>query len=72
VLTARPTYSEYAYTKAPVRMKSVVMAFSQLQTALASALNFALVDVNVEDKFQWLFASFGIIATLFAALFYWT
>ncbi|KAJ7796090.1 peptide/h+ symporter protein [Mycena olivaceomarginata] len=66
------TSLEYAYTKAPVRMKSVVMAFSQLQTALASALNFALVDVNVEDKFQWLFASFGIIATVFAGLFYWT
>ncbi|KAJ6488434.1 peptide/h+ symporter protein [Mycena vulgaris] len=66
------TSLEYAYTKAPLRMKSVVMAFSQLQTALASALNFALVDVNVEDKFQWLFASFGIIATIFAGLFYWT
>ncbi|KAJ7352072.1 peptide transporter PTR2B [Mycena albidolilacea] len=69
---ANITSLEYAYTKAPVRMKSVVMAFSQLQTALASALNFALVDVNVEDKFQWLFASFGITATLFAGLFYWT
>ncbi|KAJ7053645.1 peptide transporter PTR2B [Mycena amicta] len=66
------TSLEYAYTKAPLRMKSVVMAFSQLQTALASALNFALVSVNVEDKFQWLFASFGITATIFAALFYWT
>lgn len=53
-------------------MKSVVMAFSQLQTALASALNFALVDVNVEEKFQWLFASFAITATIFAGLFYWT
>ncbi|KAJ7081198.1 peptide/h+ symporter protein [Mycena belliarum] len=69
---ANITSLEYAFTKAPVRMKSVVMAFSQLQTALASALNFALVSVNVEDKFQWLFASFGIIAALFAALFYWT
>ncbi|KAJ6609510.1 peptide/h+ symporter protein [Mycena sp. CBHHK59/15] len=66
------TSLEYAYTKAPQRMKSVVMAFAQLQTALASALNFALVDVNVEDKFQWLFASFGIIATVFAGIFYWT
>ncbi|KAJ7106533.1 peptide transporter PTR2B [Mycena epipterygia] len=66
------TSLEYAYTKAPVRMKSVVSAFAQLQTALASALNFALVDVNVEDKFQWLFASFGITATIFAGVFYWT
>lgn len=63
---------EYAFTKAPKRMKSVVMAFSQLQTALASALNFALVSVNVEDKFEWLFASFAITAAIFAGLFYWT
>ncbi|KAF7335688.1 Peptide/h+ symporter protein [Mycena venus] len=69
---ASVTSIEYAFTKAPKRMKSVVTAFSQLQTALASALNFALVDVNVEEKFQWLFASFGITAAIFAALFYWT
>ncbi|KAJ6458337.1 peptide transporter PTR2B [Mycena vitilis] len=69
---ANITSLEYAYTKAPVRMKSVVMAFAQLQTALAAAINFALVSVNVETKFQWLFASFGIIAAIFAALFYWT
>ncbi|KAJ7140087.1 peptide/h+ symporter protein [Mycena crocata] len=69
---ANITSLEYAYTKAPQRMKSVVMAFSQLQTALASAINFALVDVNVEPKFQWLFASFGITATIFAGLFLWT
>ncbi|KAF7300273.1 Peptide/h+ symporter protein [Mycena kentingensis (nom. inval.)] len=66
------TSLEYAYTKAPVRMKSVVMAFAQFQTALASALNFALVDVNVENKFQWLFASFGILSTVTAGLFWWT
>jgi len=66
------TSLEYAFTKAPKRMKSVVMAFSQLQTALASALNFALVSVNVEDKFEWLFASFAITAAIFAGLFYWT
>ncbi|KAJ7702660.1 peptide/h+ symporter protein [Mycena rosella] len=63
---------EYAYTKAPKRMKSVVMAFSSLQNALASALNFALTAVNVEQKFEWLFASFAITATIFAGLFYWT
>ncbi|KAJ6488431.1 peptide/h+ symporter protein [Mycena vulgaris] len=63
---------QYAYTKAPQRMKSVVAAFSALQTALASALNFALTSVNVEQKFEWLFASFAITATISAGLFYWT
>ncbi|KAJ7714126.1 peptide/h+ symporter protein [Mycena metata] len=66
------TSLEYAYTKAPKRMKSVVAAFSALQTALASALNFALTAVNVEQRFEWLFASFAITATVFAGLFYWT
>ncbi|KAJ7752199.1 peptide/h+ symporter protein [Mycena maculata] len=66
------TSLEYAYTKAPRRMKSVVMAFASLQTALASALNFALTAVNVEPRFQWLFASFAITATIFAGIFYWT
>jgi POT family proton-dependent oligopeptide transporter len=63
---------EYAYAQAPRNMKSVVSAFSQLQTSFAAVLNFALIDVNVEDRFQWLFVSFGIVATIFAALFYWT
>ncbi|KAJ6609532.1 peptide/h+ symporter protein [Mycena sp. CBHHK59/15] len=66
------TSLEYAYTKAPQRMKSVVMAFSALQTALSSALNFALVAVNVEQRFEWLFASFAITAIIFAGIFYWT
>ncbi|KAJ7624534.1 peptide/h+ symporter protein [Roridomyces roridus] len=66
------TSLEYAYTKAPKRMKSVVSAFAALQTALASALNFALTAVNVEERFEWLFASFAITATIFAGLFYWT
>ncbi|KAJ6484527.1 peptide/h+ symporter protein [Mycena vulgaris] len=66
------TSLEYAYTKAPKRMKSVVMAFSALQTALASALNFALTAVNGEQKFEWLFTSFAISAAIFAGIFYWT
>lgn len=53
-------------------MKSVVTAFSALQNALASALNFALTAVNVEQRFEWLFASFAITAIVFAAIFYWT
>ncbi|KAF7361573.1 Peptide/h+ symporter protein [Mycena sanguinolenta] len=63
---------EYAYTKAPKRMKSVVTAFSALQNAIASALNFALTAVNVEQRFEWLFVSFAITAIVFAAIFYWT
>ncbi|KAH8103419.1 peptide/h+ symporter protein [Cristinia sonorae] len=63
------TSLEYAYTKAPQRMKSVVMAFSQFQTAVSSAINFALVPLNVEDKFTWLFGAFGIVSWIIGTLF---
>jgi len=66
------TSLEYAFTKAPKRMKSVVMAFAQFQTALSSALNFALVAVNVEEKFVWLFGSFAVTAWIFGTIFFFT
>ncbi|THG95169.1 hypothetical protein EW026_g6433 [Hermanssonia centrifuga] len=66
------TSLEYAFTKAPKRMKSVVMAFSQFQTALASALNFALTAVNVEPRFAWLFGSFGVTSVVVGTIFFFT
>lgn len=63
------TSLEYAYTKAPKRMKSVVMAFSQFQTALSSAINFTLTAVNIEPNFAWIFGSFGIVAWVVGTIF---
>lgn len=67
---ASVTSLEYAYTKAPVRMKSVVTSIAQVQNAFSSAINFALVDVNEEPKFMWLFASFAIVSWVAGTLFY--
>ena len=53
-------------------MKSVVMAFSQFQTALSSALNFALTAVNVEQRFTWLFGSFGVTSVVVGTIFFFT
>ena len=64
------TSLEYAFTKAPKQMKSFVSAFSQFQTALSAAINFALVSVNVEEKFTWLFGSFAVTAVVVGTLFY--
>ncbi|KAH6913723.1 peptide transporter PTR2B [Coprinopsis sp. MPI-PUGE-AT-0042] len=64
------TSNEYAYTKAPVRMKSVVTAFSQFQNALSSILNFALVEVNTEQKFVWLYGSFAVVAWIIGTIFF--
>jgi len=64
------TSLEYAFTKAPARMKSVVMAFSQVQTAVSAAINFALTAVNVEGKFVWLYGSFAIVAWVVGTIFF--
>jgi POT family proton-dependent oligopeptide transporter len=69
---ANITSLEYAFTKAPKRMKSVVMAFSQFQTALSSALNFAFVALNKENMFGWLFGVFGVAAWIAGFIFLWT
>ncbi|KAG2014148.1 peptide transporter PTR2B [Coprinopsis cinerea AmutBmut pab1-1] len=66
------TSLEYAYTKAPARMKSVVMAFSQFQVALSSAINFALTAANAEKHFVWLYGSFAIVAWVIGIIFYIT
>ncbi|KAF6750978.1 peptide/h+ symporter protein [Ephemerocybe angulata] len=66
------TSLEYAFTKAPSRMKSVVMSFSQLQTAVASAINFALTAVNTEPKFTWLYGSFAVVSWIVGVIFFFT
>ncbi|KAH6905977.1 peptide transporter PTR2B [Coprinopsis sp. MPI-PUGE-AT-0042] len=55
---------------APVRMKSVVTAFSQFQNAISSIINFALVEVNTEDKFVWLYGSFAVVAWIIGTIFF--
>ncbi|KAJ3531109.1 hypothetical protein NMY22_g8289 [Coprinellus aureogranulatus] len=64
------TSLEYAFTKAPARMKSVVMSFSQLQTAIASAINFALTAVNKEATFVWLYGSFAVVSWIVGTIFF--
>lgn len=69
---AAVTALEYAFTKAPARMKSVVMAFSQFQAALASVLNFAFTKLNAENMFGWLFGTFAIASWITGVVFLWT
>ena len=49
-------------------MKSFVVAFSQFRSAFATALDFALVSVDVVYKFTWLFGSFAVIAVVIRTL----
>lgn len=62
---------EYAFTKAPKRMKSVVIDFSQSQIAVSAVLNFALSVLNAENMFTWLFGSFAVTAWITGFNFFW-
>jgi proton-dependent oligopeptide transporter, POT family len=64
------TSLEYAFTKAPARMKSVVMAFAQFQNAFSALINLALAPINTEDMFGWLFGSFGVVALIIGTIFF--
>ncbi|TFK18177.1 peptide transporter PTR2B [Coprinopsis marcescibilis] len=66
------TSLEYAFTKAPTRMKSVVMAFSQFPIAVSAAINLALTPVNAEVHFLWLYTSFAVVAWVVGTIFFVT
>jgi POT family proton-dependent oligopeptide transporter len=61
---------DYAYSRAPASMKSVVMSFSLFQMAIGSALGLALTPIVLPQNFMWLFISMGLIMTFFAGIFY--
>jgi len=67
---ASVTSLEYAFTKAPKRMKSVVMAFSQFQNAISAAITLAITEVVIEPNFAWIFGAFGIAAWCFGTIFF--
>jgi POT family proton-dependent oligopeptide transporter len=67
---ASVTGLEYAFKKAPEKMKSLVMSLFLFTNCIGAILGFALVSVAVDPKLQWMYA--GISASMFvcAILFY--
>lgn len=61
---------EYAYTKAPVSMKSFVQSMYLFTNAFGSALNEALVPVLVDPKFLWMYTGVGVFAAATSVVFY--
>ncbi|CAE7208615.1 unnamed protein product [Rhizoctonia solani] len=55
---------EYAFTKAPLRMKSLVMAAFLFTTAISNAISEALVPVSEDPYLVWNYAGCGIAAEL--------
>lgn len=65
------TASEYAYSKAPPDMKTIVQAFVQLTACAGSALGMALSPVAKDPDVLVMYACLAGVMVLSAALFYW-
>jgi POT family proton-dependent oligopeptide transporter len=65
------TASEYAYSKAPANMKTVVQAFAQLTAGGASALAMALSPLARDPQVLIMYASLAGVMVLATGLFWW-
>lgn len=61
---------EYAYTKAPVSMKSFITSLYLFMTALGSALGIALSPTAEDPKFVWTFTGLAIACFIAGCLFW--
>jgi len=62
---------EYAYTKAPLRMKSVVFAIYFLTTAVSNAISLALAPVSVDPFVLYNYVGCAGASFIGGILFYW-
>lgn len=63
---------EYAYTKAPVTMKSFIMSIFLLMNAFGSALGIALSPVSEDPKMVWTFNGLGVSCFIAGWIFWFT
>ncbi|QLL34851.1 hypothetical protein HG536_0H02260 [Torulaspora globosa] len=61
---------EYAYSKAPVTMKSFVMSLFLVTSAFGSALGCALSPVSEDPKYVWLYTGLGVSCFIAGWLFW--
>ncbi|KAG7094844.1 hypothetical protein E1B28_005653 [Marasmius oreades] len=61
---------EYAFTKAPVNMRSLVMSVFLFTSALGSALGEAFVVLSEDPLLVWNYGSMAVLA-FFAGVFFW-
>ena len=70
-IMASVTSLEYAFTKAPVNMRSTVQAIALFMNAISSAIAQALVSLSEDPLLVW---NYGVVAVLAAGgglLFWW-
>jgi len=63
---------EYAFTKAPRNMRSLVMAVFLFATAVSSAIGEAFVALSSDPLLVWNYASMGVLAFIAGGLFWFT
>ncbi|KAI8100120.1 POT family-domain-containing protein [Halteromyces radiatus] len=61
---------EYAFKKAPEKMKSLVMAMFLFTNCIGALLGFTLVSVAVDPKLQWMYTGISVAMFVCAILFY--
>ena len=64
------TSLEYAFTKAPRNMRSMVQAFALFMTAIASAIGEALNPLSTDPLLTWNYGSMAVISFCAGILFY--
>ena len=69
-ILASITSLEYAFTKAPKNMRSLVSAFALFQTAIANAIGEALVALSTDPLLVWNYGVMGVLAAVGGCLFW--
>ncbi|KAF9531503.1 POT family-domain-containing protein [Crepidotus variabilis] len=71
-ILASITGLEYAFTKAPKNMRSLVMAVFLFMSALSSALGEAFVSLSADPLLVWNYGSMGVLAAVTGILFWFS
>jgi len=69
-ILASITGLEYAYTKAPANMKSLVMSVFLFMTAFSSAIGEAFVTVSADPLLVWNYSVFAVLAGIAGVIFW--
>jgi POT family proton-dependent oligopeptide transporter len=64
------TSLEYAFTKAPKNMRSLVMSFNLFMMAISAALGEAFVSLSADPLLVWNYGSMAVISFIGGVLFY--
>jgi len=61
-ILASITSLEYAFTKAPKNMRSMVQAFALFMTAIANAIGEAMTPLSTDPLLTWNYGSFAVVS----------